>query len=36
MPWQYWPQPWSQGWKNPYGKFPQYPQFPQSYPTFPP
>lgn len=39
MPRQYWPQPWSQGWKNPYGKFPQYPQYPQfqqSYPTFSP
>lgn len=33
MPFQSWPQPWSQGWKNPYGKFPQYPEYPQ-FPQF--
>jgi len=25
MSWKYWPQPWLEGWKNPYGKYPQYP-----------
>lgn len=33
MPWKYWPQPWAQGWKNPYGKYPKYQQ---PYPIFPP
>ena len=36
MPWKPWPQTWAQGWKNTYGKYPQYPQFQQSYLIFPP
>ena len=33
MPWKSWPQPWAQGWENPYGKYPKYQQ---PYPIFQP
>ena len=36
MPRQSWPQPWAQGWKNNYGKYPQYLQYQQPYLVFTP
>ena len=33
---KYWPHPSAQGWKKPYGKYPQYPQYQQTYPIFTP
>ena len=36
MTWQYLPQPWAQGWRNPYGKCHQCPQYQQPYHAFPP
>lgn len=35
MSWQYWPQPWAQGWTNTYEEYPQDPQYQQPYPVFP-